>query len=118
MCFSKEQHVTVHKYEPPPRAVLADLMLTACDVVIFHLLMGNTAPDATAAGGEKGFAAFACISLWFLRTSTNTPAPVNLANLHVKRQERISGRTSAGPISLDRHHCYVGGRGGREPAYR
>lgn len=56
----------------PPRATLADLMLTACDVVIFHLLMGNTAPDSTAAGGEKWFAVLACVSLLFPMTSSNT----------------------------------------------
>lgn len=47
-----EQNVTVQKNPLNcPQATLFDLMLTACDVVICHLLMDDTGPNCT--DGEK-----------------------------------------------------------------
>lgn len=44
---SGEQNVTVQKSPlNRPQATLFNLMLTACDVVICHLLMDNSGPTA------------------------------------------------------------------------
>lgn len=50
--FSKrhtgEQNVTIQKSQlNHPQATLFNLILTACDVVICHLVMDNTGPNCT-----------------------------------------------------------------------
>ncbi len=70
---SGEQNVTVQKNRP--RATLFNLMLTACDVVICHLLMDNTGPNCTkgktAVKGEKYHDLHCCFLCFSRREKKN-----------------------------------------------
>lgn len=98
MCFSKEQHVAVHKYEPPPSGCASwpdANTLWCCHLPFAH---GQPGPSLHNSRGEKWFAIFVCVSLFlFHKTGTTNTAHTNFTS---------TGRTT----SLKVHHLTCPGQ--------